>query len=130
MVGCGPCFELPSTWNIVQRSSTANHPINQANVGAIPVTETALEGAVGTTADTGWVGSGLASLIAILKAIAPRWRVGGVVQDGSGAIATSGVAQNLFGGLTPTNGYIVKNTSSAVLYINNVGAATIGQPNW
>jgi hypothetical protein len=97
--------------------------ITQTNLGAIPVTETAVEGALGTTGDTGWSGSGVGSLIALLKSIALRWGVGGAVSDGSGTITAGGTAQNLFGGTTPVNGYLVQNTSNAVMWINDTGAA-------
>lgn len=104
--------------------------INQANVGSIPVTEANLEATIGTTADSGWVGTGVASLVAALKAIALRLGVGGSVQDGSGSISTGGLAQNLFGGFTPTNGYFVQNTSSGALWINDIGSAGGGDsPN-
>lgn len=46
--------------------------------------------------------------------------------DGSGTVVTGGVAQALFGGITPMNGYLVANTSSATLYVSDVGAATGG----
>jgi hypothetical protein len=51
---------------------------------------------------------------------------GAAALDGSGAVITGGVAQTLFGGITPTNGYLVANTSSATLYISDVGAASGG----
>jgi hypothetical protein len=98
--------------------------INQANIGAVAVTETALESALGTTADTNWAGSGVASLVALLKAIALRGGVGGTISDGSGTISVSGLAQYIFSGLTPANGYLVQNThATATLYINDVGVA-------
>jgi hypothetical protein len=101
--------------------------ITQTNLGAVPVTEAILEGAVGTTADVGWVGAGVASLVSLLKAIALRLGVGGAVADGSGTIMAGGTAQNLFGGATPSNGYLVQNTSNSVMWINDTGtAATIG----
>jgi hypothetical protein len=46
--------------------------------------------------------------------------------DGSGTIVVGGVAQTLFGGLTPVNGYLLANTSSATLYLCDVGTATGG----
>jgi hypothetical protein len=46
--------------------------------------------------------------------------------DGSGTVITGGVAQTLFGGVTPTSGYLVANTSSATLYVSDVGAASGG----
>ncbi len=46
--------------------------------------------------------------------------------DGSGAVATGGAAQTLFGGLVPANGFLVQNNSSAALWISDVGAASAG----
>jgi hypothetical protein len=46
--------------------------------------------------------------------------------DGSGTIAAAGTAQLLFGGVTPVNGWLVANNSSATLYVSDVGSATIG----
>jgi hypothetical protein len=101
--------------------------ITQANLPAVPVTETALEGSVGMTGDAGWSGTGVGSLVALLKAIALRLGVGGAVTDGSGTITAGGTAQNLFSGATPVNGYLVQNTSNAVMWINDTGtAATVG----
>ncbi len=99
--------------------------INQAGGGAVPVTEANLEAAAGTTADASWIGTGVASLVAVLKSIALKLGVGASAQDGSGSITVGGTAQNLFGGLTPTNGYLVQNLSPAPLYISDVGAASI-----
>ncbi|HEX5455684.1 MAG TPA: hypothetical protein VFX06_17985 [Stellaceae bacterium] len=46
--------------------------------------------------------------------------------DGSGAVATGGSAQTLFGGIVPANGFLVQNNSSAVLWISDVGVAAEG----
>ena len=46
--------------------------------------------------------------------------------DGSGTIISGGVAQTLFGGVTPTNGFLVANNSSQTLYLCDVGVATPG----
>ena len=51
---------------------------------------------------------------------------GGPALDGSATVVTGGVAQTLFGGIAPVNGYLVANTSSATLYVSDVGAATGG----
>lgn len=51
---------------------------------------------------------------------------GSAAADGSGAIVTGGTAQSLFGGVTPTNGYLVANNSTATLYVSDVGTATGG----
>jgi hypothetical protein len=60
----------------------------------------------------------------LLKAIALREGIGGAVTDGSGTIAVSGTAQNMFSGGVPSNGYMVQNTSSGTLYISDIGAAS------
>jgi hypothetical protein len=46
--------------------------------------------------------------------------------DGSGIVAVGGTAQLLFGGVTPTNGWLVANNSSALIYVSDVGTATGG----
>ena len=46
--------------------------------------------------------------------------------DGSGAVRPAGSAQTVFGGVTPVNGWLVANNSSATLYVSDVGAATPG----
>ena len=46
--------------------------------------------------------------------------------DGSGAVATGGSAQTLFGGIAPINGFLVQNNSSAALWVSDVGAASAG----
>lgn len=51
---------------------------------------------------------------------------GSAALDGSGTIAAGGVAQSLFGGAVPTNGYLVANNSSATLYVCDVGTASAG----
>src|SRR6266567_5198222 len=51
---------------------------------------------------------------------------GAVASDGSGTLATGGSAQTLFGGIVPTNGFLVQNNSSAVLWISDVGVASAG----
>jgi hypothetical protein len=48
---------------------------------------------------------------------------GGAATDGSGTIVSGGMAQNLFAGVVPVNGYLVANNSSAVLYVSDVGTA-------
>ncbi len=52
---------------------------------------------------------------------------GAVAADGSSTLAAGGVAQNLFSGTTPTNGYLVVNlnpTGGRTLYISDVGTAS------
>jgi hypothetical protein len=51
---------------------------------------------------------------------------GSAASDGSGTVGTGGTAQTLFGGVVPINGWLVANNSSAILYVSDVGAATIG----
>ena len=51
---------------------------------------------------------------------------GGAASDGSGTVATGGSAQTLFGGVVPTNGFLVQNNSSAALWISDVGTAAAG----
>jgi hypothetical protein len=46
--------------------------------------------------------------------------------DGSGTLATGGSAQTLFGGIVPTNGFLVQNNSSAALWISDIGVAAAG----
>lgn len=46
--------------------------------------------------------------------------------DGSGAVATGGAAQILFGGIVPDNGFLVQNNSTAALWISDVGTASAG----
>jgi len=100
--------------------------VSQSTLGAIPVADSVSEATLGTTADANWNGSGVASLVSLLKAIGNRQGIGGTVVDGSGTIAIGGTAQNLFGGLVPVNGYLVQNLSTAVLYVNDLGAAASG----
>jgi len=46
--------------------------------------------------------------------------------DGSGTVTSGGTAQTLFGGIVPSNGYLVANNSSDTLYVSDVGVATSG----
>ena len=46
--------------------------------------------------------------------------------DGSGAVATGGSAQTLFGGVAPVNGFLVQNNSAAALWVSDIGAASNG----
>jgi hypothetical protein len=46
--------------------------------------------------------------------------------DGSGTVIVGGIAQTLFAGVVPTNGYLVANNSTATIYASDVGAATSG----
>ena len=49
---------------------------------------------------------------------------GSAAIDGSGTIVTGGTAQPLFAGIVPVNGFLVANSSSATLYVSDVGAAS------
>jgi hypothetical protein len=51
---------------------------------------------------------------------------GTAASDGSGTVAAGGSAQTLFGGIVPTNGYLVQNNSSGPLWISDVGGASAG----
>ena len=51
---------------------------------------------------------------------------GAAASDGSGTVGTGGTAQTLFGGVAPTNGWLVANNSSAAIYVSDVGVATAG----
>jgi hypothetical protein len=51
---------------------------------------------------------------------------GVAASDGSGAVATGGSAQTLFGGIVPVNGFVVQNNSSAALWLSDVGVASAG----
>jgi hypothetical protein len=46
--------------------------------------------------------------------------------DGSGTVATGGAPQTLFGGIVPNTGFLVQNNSAAVLWISDVGIASVG----
>ena len=46
--------------------------------------------------------------------------------DGSGTVTTGGMAQTLFAGVAPINGFLVANSSSAALCVSDVGAASAG----
>ena len=50
---------------------------------------------------------------------------GAAALDGSGAVVIGGVAQTLFAGVVPVNGYLVANNSSAFLYISDVGPGNL-----
>ena len=51
---------------------------------------------------------------------------GAAAIDGSGTVVTGGIAQALFAGVIPANGFLVANNSSAILYVSDVGAAAAG----
>ncbi len=51
---------------------------------------------------------------------------GGAAIDGSGTVVSGGMAQNLFAGIVPVNGYLVANNSSSILYVSDVGTANAG----
>lgn len=100
--------------------------------GADPFTQyvrdTVAEAALGGVADAAWSGVGSGSAVAVLKAIfsavagAPSFST----YDGSGTITAGGVAQDLFGGTIPANGYMVQNLSANPLYVNELAVASAG----
>src|SRR6516165_10482726 len=51
---------------------------------------------------------------------------GAAAVDGSASVVAGGTAQTLFAGVAPTNGYLVANNSSAILFVRDVGPATSG----
>jgi hypothetical protein len=51
---------------------------------------------------------------------------GAAASDGSGTVAAGGSAQLLFGGVVPSNGFLVQNNSSGVLWVCDVGSASAG----
>jgi len=51
---------------------------------------------------------------------------GAAAIDGSGTVVTGGMAQTLFAGVVPVNGFLVANNSLAALYVSDVGAASAG----
>jgi hypothetical protein len=51
---------------------------------------------------------------------------GAAAIDGSGTIVAGGIAQILFAGTVPSNGYLIANNSSATLYVCDVGTASAG----
>jgi len=72
------------------------------------------------------VAGGVATPVSAVAPLPVINAAGAPAIDGSGAVVTGGVAQTLFGGITPGNGYLVANISSATLYISDVGAASGG----
>ena len=51
---------------------------------------------------------------------------GSAAIDGSGTVLTGGLAQVLFAGIIPVNGFLVANNSTAVLFVSDVGVASAG----
>jgi len=51
---------------------------------------------------------------------------GAAAVDGSGTVVAGGIAQLLFAGVVPVNGFLVVNNSWATLYVSDVGAASAG----
>jgi hypothetical protein len=51
---------------------------------------------------------------------------GAVAADGSGTVVTEGMAQTVFAGVVPVNGYLIANNSSATIYVSDVGTANTG----
>lgn len=94
--------------------------IDQSNTGALPVSSTAL-GAPTDTANAASMIGQLKQLVALLTAAAAS-----AMSDGSGSVVAGGAAQPLFSGTAPPRGYLVQNTSSFPMWINEFGVAAAG----
>jgi hypothetical protein len=71
-------------------------------------------------------GAGVAGPTSIARPMPVMNTAPGPAVDGSGTITTGGEAQNLFGGETPPNGYLVANNSAGTLTVCDVGMASPG----
>jgi hypothetical protein len=69
---------------------------------------------------------GIASAVGPQNPMAVINAAAAAASDGSGAVATGGSAQLLFGGIAPAHGFLVQNNSSAALWISDVGTASAG----
>ena len=72
------------------------------------------------------VAQGVASPVGPANPLPVINTAGAAAGDGSGAVATGGSAQTLFGGAVPANGFLVQNNSSAALWICDTGTASAG----
>lgn len=72
------------------------------------------------------ISSGVATPVSSSAPLPVTNAAGAPAVDGSGMIAAGGTAQQLFGGITPTTGYLVCNNSAAPLYVSDVGSAAPG----
>jgi len=72
------------------------------------------------------VAQGVASPVGPANPLPVINTAGAAASDGSGAVATGGSAQTLFGGAVPPNGFLVQNNSSAVLWVCDTGTASAG----
>ena len=72
------------------------------------------------------VNQGVASPVGPTNPLPVINTAGAAASDGSGAVATGGSPQTLFGGAVPANGFLVQNNSSAALWICDVGIASEG----
>ena len=70
--------------------------------------------------------NGIATPVSTAAPLPVEVAAGSPAVDGSGTITTGGTAQTLFGGITPSNGFLVANNSSQTLYLCDVGIATAG----
>lgn len=75
---------------------------------------------------TASVVSGVASPIGPANPLPVVNTAGTVAVDGSGAVATGGSPQTLFGGTVPVNGFLVQNNSAGVLWVCDTGIASDG----
>ncbi len=71
-------------------------------------------------------GAGVAAATSATRPLPVINTAGGVAIDGSGSITVGGQAQNLFGGVAPTNGYLIFNNSAGILTHCDVGTASSG----
>ena len=83
----------------------------------------AVETTLGAPADAAWGGTGSGGVVALLKALwtaltatltvqpvsGAQWRIGAQGAAGDATIVNAGVAQALFAGTTPANGFAVHN---------------------
>ena len=69
---------------------------------------------------------GVATPISTMTPLPVTNSAGSPAVDGSGMVQTGGSAQSLFGGIIPSNGWLVANNSSDPLYVSDVGLATPG----
>jgi hypothetical protein len=72
------------------------------------------------------VSAGVASPVGPANPLPVINTAGAAASDGSGAVATGGSAQTLFGGTVPANGFLVQNNSSAALWVCDTGIASNG----
>jgi hypothetical protein len=69
---------------------------------------------------------GVATPVSIAAPLPVINTAGSSAIDGSGTVSSGGTAQTLFGGVVPTDGWLIANNSSATVYASDVGTATAG----